>query len=39
MEHWEQMDKSLLRGCTSIYEEYMDCILVFAIRVPGVSEN
>ena len=25
--------KSLLRSCTSVYEEYIDCILVFIIRV------
>ena len=25
--------KSLLRGCASVYEEYIDCILVFIIRV------
>ena len=31
--------KSLLHGCNSVYEEYMDCTLVFVIRAPKFQKT
>ena len=39
LEQWRVYYKSLLHGRTSVHEEYMECILVFAIRVPEFQKT
>ena len=36
---WQVYCKLLLHGRTSVYEEYIECILVFVMRVPEFQKT